>query len=694
MPPRLVIVADAKMLPALSSGLRDGGRFEIAAVSLADPVAAQAAAEGADAVALFYGAPTAPLPVALQALAPKVRDRGARLIAVLQREQAAHRDECFRAGASDLLFMPMPREQFVARLAGSVGLSFAADDGALVPVSVATRSSSSRVERALVSPNGVQAPAQLPLKAGETVRLSFGSFQSWGLVARAGPPTQIRFAGLAPDEETKIREWVKSGGKLPQPVAGAARAMPPPPPPGALGAQPRAVPPPPPPGTASPQPRAVPPPPPVAVAPQARPAPPAPPPAQPAARAAPGASPPLPPPEARAAPVTGPPPGFADRKSTRGGQPPTPPAGAQPVPPPKGGARPAAGTNGVDGPLAELFEKGDGAPAKPAAPEPPPAPKGPPWPGPIALAACKTAAMQVLAEQDPPPDVPAPVVASARKIAALLSVGERASIQKSGGDSYYADALAARVALDVASAEGIRLGSAKPAPSVDAEALSALTKAADEAAARLQKEANAAIAKGEVESLQLVTAASASLSRDLLSLKETADRLRGLAGALRMGAGSLDPEVVLPGQQPRPRPPPGPQAPAPVKQELRDFRGLDDKPGRGRGVIAAVVVVAAIALGAHALWFGVPHHVVIAADAAGRGVQRIDISGTVALVTVTPEWVASNDVMLPRLLQLLRARKVTKAILTLPSGKAAGILDVASGRATGLPAPPPPPPQP
>ena len=109
-------------------------------------------------------------------------------------------------------------------------------------------------------------------------------------------------------------------------------------------------------------------------------------------------------------------------------------------------------------------------------------------------------------------------------------------------------------------------------------------------------------------------AVSASLSRDLLNLKETADRLRGVAGGTRLGAGSLDPDVVLPGQAPRPKPPPGPQAPAPQKQELRDFRGLDDKPGRAKGVIAVIAIVAAIAVGAHAFYFSVPHHSEIAAE--------------------------------------------------------------------------------
>src|SRR5206468_10985983 len=113
-------------------------------------------------------------------------------------------------------------------------------------------------------------------------------------------------------------------------------------------------------------------------------------------------------------------------------------------------------------------------------------------------------------------------------------------------------------------AEATRLAAGGSTPVVDAESLAVLTKTVDEAAGRLQKEANEAIGKGEVESLQLITAASAALSRDLLNLKETADKLRGIGAAPRMG-GHLDPDMVLPGQQPRPRPPPGPLAPAPVK---------------------------------------------------------------------------------------------------------------------------------
>ena len=161
MPPRLLIVADPKMLPALSGGLREGGRFDVQAVPLPDLAAAVTAAETVDAVAIFYGAPTSPLPASLQALAPKVRERGARLVAVLQREQAPHRDECFRAGASDVLFMPVPKEQFVARLAASVDLAFPPDPGASnLTVFVATRSLSSRFERATISAIGVEAASQ------------------------------------------------------------------------------------------------------------------------------------------------------------------------------------------------------------------------------------------------------------------------------------------------------------------------------------------------------------------------------------------------------------------------------------------------------------------------------------------------------------------------------------------------------
>jgi hypothetical protein len=636
------------MIPALAGGLRDGGRFDVTAVSLAEPGVAQAAADRAEALAVFYGAPGAPLSAALQALAPKFRERGGRVVAVLQRELAAQRDECFRAGASDLLFMPMPKDQFVARLAGSVGLAFAQEGGAPAAVAVAARGSSSRLDQATVSPAGVEAPSQLPLKAGDTVRVSWGPFQTWGLVVRGGPSAQIRFAGLAPEEEAKIREWIASAG----PQAAAA-----------TGAQ----------SAPSPQQRA--------------PAPNAPP--QPSA--------------GRSAPGEGPPPGFADRRPARPQTRPAPrPAAASSAP--STGAAPVArradaappvaapavvapqprGQNGA-GELSALFD-GDGASPAAAAPaaQRPAVPQGPPWPAPVSFPLCKAAAIQLLTDETVGGDVPKNVAASARKITGMLSVGERASIQRAGQDSHFIDALAARIVLDAAAAEGTRLASAGAAPVVDADSLAALTKIADEAAGRLQKEANSAIGKGEVESLQLVTAASASLSRDLLNLKETTDRLRGIGAAPRLG-GHLDPDMVLPGQQPRPRPPPGPVAPVPVKAELRDFQGLDHKPGRSKGLIALVVVAGAIAAAANAFYFAVPHQQQVAVEGAGAGVQRIAVSGTSAVVTVTPEWLAAGDANLARLLRVLRAEKVTKALLTLPNGTSAGIVDVVSGKASGLP---------
>jgi hypothetical protein len=344
------------MHPALSSGLRDGGRFDVIAIPLADPAAAQAAAETADAAALFYGSAAAPLPAALQAMAPKVRERGNRLVAVLQRDQAAHRDDCFRAGASDVLFMPMPRDQFVARLLASVGVVFTPEGSVQSPVAVATRSSTTRLERALVSPLGVEAPAMLPLKTGDTVRLSFAAFQSWGLVVRGGPSAQIRFAGLAPDEEAKIAEWVKSGGKQ-EPAPAPPRPSPAP-----MAAAPRPA---------------------AAGAPVAQARPPPRPPAPPAAampqEAATGA---------RVAPP-GPPPAMADRKPARPPAPVTPVQGAKPIAP-SGATKGSHPANGQGGALAGLFDKAD---VPPPAPQPPPAPKGPPWPSSIPLATCKTAAM-------------------------------------------------------------------------------------------------------------------------------------------------------------------------------------------------------------------------------------------------------------------------------------------------------------
>ena len=291
--------------------------------------------------------------------------------------------------------------------------------------------------------------------------------------------------------------------------------------------------------------------------------------------------------------------------------------------------------------------------------------------------------MQLLAGATLDRSVPGPIASSAKKITALLSVGERAWIERIGPESHFADALAARIALDAATAEGTRMGSANVVPSVDASALAALTKVADEAAGRLQKEANAAIGQGEVENLQLITAASAALSRDLLNLKETSDRLRGVGAAPRPGAGALDPDMVLAGQPARPKPV---QAAAPVvKSELRDFRGLEEKPGKAKGILAAVLILASVGVAANAFYFSSPRVIEIPASSVGDGVRRIQVTGTSAVVTVTPEWLADPQPNIAKLVKVLNGKKIRKAVLLLPNGVSGGIVDVAAGRTSGIP---------
>lgn len=677
---RLLVIADSKMLPALANGLRDGARFDVLTVPLSDPAGAQAAAEKADAVALFYGAPGAPLPAALQTLSPRIRDRGGRLVAVLQREQAAQRDDCFRAGASDLLFMPMPKDQFLARLQSALDLSWATEAGAQASVSVATRTSSSKLEEATVSVAGVEAPAELPLKAGETVRLSWGNFHSWGLVVRGGAPAQIRFAGLAPDEEAQIRDWLQGGAKAPSPAARPAAVVGMPAPaaatPAAAAATPAAQ--------ATSTAAANPPAPALAGTPAA--------PKGTSAPAAASAG-------VRAAPVAGPPPGFADRKPIRPqARPPArttppavPPVGAAGVSKPAGAAgssvTPVGGvaqTAKREGAaLAGLFEDGAApAPSVPGAAEA--APVGPPWPVPVPLAACKVTAMQLLKDKTVAADTPAGIAGSARKITGLLSSSERAALEKAGPDSHFAESLAARIALDAATAEGVQLYSASPAATVDAAAVAALTRLSNEAAARLQKEANAAVSKGEVESLQMITAASAALSRDNLHFKETADRLRGLSAAPRLGAGALDPDMVLPGQAPRAAAAKPAGGAAPVRAELRDFKGLDAKPDRGKKIALAIAALALVAGLANAFYFSLPRHSTLTPEAAGAGIDRIDIFSDSALVVVSPDWLAHADARLPQLVAALREQGVKKAALSFANGNPAGIVDIATGKALGL----------
>jgi hypothetical protein len=675
---RLLVVADSKMLPALADGLREGARFDVATASLTDPVAAQTAAAEAEAVALFYGGP-----VAVQALAARLRERGGRVVAVLQREQLAQRDDCFRAGASELLFMPMPKDQFVSRLAQACELSFETASGAAADVSVATRSTTLQLAGAQVTGAGIEAAGDLPFKAGETVRLTFASFQAWGLVARAAGPARIRFAGLTPDEEGQIRKWLDAGAPAAGLPAAASEAARPAPSEAAQAAPSEAA--------------------------RAADDPLTPPPGSPVLAAG---APLVTPPEssgldgARAAPAKGPPPGFADRRPVRASSRPVPPRGPPPIltPPstPKVAPAPAlmpdfspqvaasegpAAANG--GPaLSALFD--DGAETTPPGATPPaPVPQGPAWPTVYSHQSCKSAALFLLQDKNASPDGPAAVVASARKVTGALSAVDRETLQKAGSDSSFADALVARIALGAAIAEGATLYAAVPAPFVEPAAAAGLLKQADEAGTRLQKEANGAVTKGEVESLQLITAASAALSRDLLNFKETADRLKGLAAAPRLGAGALDPHVAIPGQ-PQRAAVGKPHEKQQVRAELRDFKSLESmKSGSWKKIFLAIGSVAFIALAVNAIYFSIPRLQPINED-AGKNVQSIQAHADTALVIVNQEWIDNAQVEAIKLIEVLRAKNVRKALLMTANGRVAGSINVATGQVRDLPPKPAP----
>jgi hypothetical protein len=301
----------------------------------------------------------------------------------------------------------------------------------------------------------------------------------------------------------------------------------------------------------------------------------------------------------------------------------------------------------------------------------------------VPLAACKAAAAQFLKDKTVPADAPAGLAFSARKITGMLGSAERAAFEKGGLDSSFAESLAARIALDTATSEGVRLFTGALAASIDPAAVTALTRISDEAAARLQKEGNAAVGKGDVESLQMITAASLALSRDQLHFKETADRLRGLSTAPRMGAGSLDPDMVLPGQAPRPAASKAASAAPQVRAVLRDFQSLD-RPARAKTVFMIIALAAFVAALGNAVYFGVPQHSALSPEAAGAGIERIDVAGESALVTVTPEWLSRGEAGLPQLVSALREGGVKKAVLIQPNGNPAGVVDVASGKVGGL----------
>jgi DNA-binding NarL/FixJ family response regulator len=576
---RLLVVADPKVLPALASGLRESTAFEVAVHSFADPGALASAASQSEALALFYGTAERPLPSWLQDLAPAARARGAQVVAVLQKDQAALRDACFRAGASEVLFMPAPKEQFRAQLAEALALAYPGGPGKQAKVSLSTRTASANLEGAVVTSAGIHAQAKVDFRAGETVRLGWSAgvsqLQSWGLVAKSGPDgVQVRFAGLSSGEGAKLREWLRDGE-----VAGRATA--------------------------------------------------------------------------------------ALENAGR------PTAAA-----PEGGGRPTAAT---------LFDGEDGA----AAP-PPAAAAGPAWPVGLPVATIRELLGQALAGRGVAANAPADLAAAATKIVARLSSSERALLGQEGAtDSPFADALAVRLALTAASSEGTRLFGQRPPAAVDAAAMAALSQQADAATAGLQLAADRALGQGDVERLQLVTAASAAVTRDRLAFKEIADRLRGLGAAPRLRAASLDPEFQVSGpQQPAARR--AAAEPAATRQ-APDFDELDparQRAGRQRVLMVGAALLFAAAL-SYALVFGRPSVRSLSPDSLpgmGGKVLAVTLVDQAALVNVSKAFFTENRAQnLAALCAALRERHVDKALLRMAAAPAAGQVNVRDCKAIALP---------
>src|SRR5207245_5223958 len=181
----------------------------------------------------------------------------------------------------------------------------------------------------------------------------------------------------------------------------------------------------------------------------------------------------------------------------------------------------------------DLFDEGGAAPVAPPEPVEPAAM----WPQVPSAEACLLVGIALVREKKAPADAPPEIAAAAKKITGVLNLNERAALEKSGTESHFADALAARIALDVCRAEATRLFSHQPPALVDDASVKTMIQLVNAASARLQKEADGAISRGEVESLQLITASSAALSRALHGFKQMADRLRGVGSAPSLGAG-------------------------------------------------------------------------------------------------------------------------------------------------------------
>jgi hypothetical protein len=269
------------------------------------------------------------------------------------------------------------------------------------------------------------------------------------------------------------------------------------------------------------------------------------------------------------------------------------------------------------------------------------------------------------------------VAHAARKLAQTLSLAERSGIEATGFGSAYGDAAVARVALEAARSEGLRLATAKPPAKVDDVAVGAVVQIADSATARLQKEADAAIVKAQVETLQSIKAASAALSRDLLSFKEVADRLRGLSAAPRLGAGGLDPDVVVGPQQPS-RPMPQKSDAPQIRPELKDFAAFHETPGESRKRFALVLGLLLLGGGIANYVVMNPHVRELPRDQLPPGVVRVEFSGATARVFLSPAFIEKRADA--KLIEMLRDRHIDAAALFMQSGSIAGQVDVKAGK--------------
>jgi hypothetical protein len=301
----------------------------------------------------------------------------------------------------------------------------------------------------------------------------------------------------------------------------------------------------------------------------------------------------------------------------------------------------------------------------------------------------------MLRERNLPPEAGPELAAAFLKVCGGLSSGEREGLEKAGPDSPFHEALVARAVLALAGAAGAKLAGAQPPPVIDQEQVTAVTQFGDAAGKRLQAEADRAIAKGEVETLQMVTAASGPLSREQLAFKEVLDKLRGLGAAPRLGAGALDPDVQAPGQAPRPQTRPG----LPVEQkrtELDDFAAFRNDPAQKnrRRTLLILSGVLGLAL-VNALVFqavGMKEAASALVDNAGTGVLQIQVSETNALVKVTKTWFNSPQRRenLKKLCEALEPRKTQRAVLTLESGGVLGYVEIFGCKPVGLGPPPKP----